>query len=292
MSFKQKNCTMRDKTIFDGVVFKFFFKYFYRAWFKLSGWQTTSDLGDGAGVTIAAPHTSNWDFFYALGVAILLDIKIYFSIKKSWCELPIMGSFMLWLGGIPIDRSASGQVDQIKTFVKRHKNERIFFLFTPEGTRGGVAKWKTGFYHVAKDCGLPIFLAKVDYRDKMAGVFHTFQLTQSKADDIDAMQESYKSVCGRYHEKQFPAYAGPLHDFSQHEARVMQALYSLRGMATQAEIAAKAKFEELSTEMLDFLIDKGILERQQQVADGKSVTIYHLTLAGNGCLLHLRPSLA
>jgi len=72
----------------------------------------------------------------------------------------------------------------------------------------------------------------------------------------------------------------------------MQALYSLRGMATQAEIAAKAKFEELSTEMLDFLVEKGILERQQQVVDGKSVTIYRLTLAGNGCLLHLRPSLA
>jgi hypothetical protein len=69
-------------------------------------------------------------------------------------------------------------------------------------------------------------------------------------------------------------------------------MYSFKEAATQAEIAAKARFEGLSTEMLDFLIEKGVLERVQTTKNGKSATTYRLTLAGNGCLLHLNPTLA
>jgi len=283
---------MRDRTIFDGWFAKHLLKGFFRLWFRLRGWQAINSAGSEAGVTIAAPHTSNYDFFYAMGAAILCDIKIYFSIKQSWCAIPGVGHMMLWLGAIPIDRSASGQVAQIKEFVEQHKHSAVYFIFTPEGTRGGVVKWKTGFYHIAKDCGLPVFLAKVDYRTKVAGVFHSFALTHNPELDIKAMQASYTSVYGRYPDKQFPPYAGPLPEFSSNEARVMQAMYSLRGLATQAEIAAKAKIEELTAEMLEFLIEKGILEKVQHQIDGKRVTKYRLTVTGSGCLLHLRPSLA
>jgi len=287
----KKTLDIRDKTIFDGIFVKYLLKFLYLSWFKITGWTSIVSAKDGAGITIAAPHTSNWDIVYALGAAIIGDVKIYFSIKDSWCRIPIIGRLILWLGAIPIDRSSSGQVVQIKQFVERHKNKRIFFLFTPEGTRGDVAKWKTGFYHVAQDCGLPIFLAKVDYRTKTSGVFHSFQLTHDKASDIESIQASYKRVYARYPEKQFPSYAGPLPEISELEARVMQAMYSLRGKATQTEIAAKAKFDELSTEMLEFLVEKGILEKVQRVEGGISVLTYKLTVTGNGCLLHLRPTL-
>lgn len=284
--------TIRDKTIFDGFLVKYLFKLIYTLWFKLAGWKSINSANQGAGITIAAPHTSNWDIVYALGAAIICDVKIYFSIKESWCKIPLIGPLILWLGAIPIDRSSSGQVVQIKRFVERHKDQRIYFLFTPEGTRGEVAKWKTGFYHVAQDCGLPIFLAKVDYRTKTSGVFHSFQPTDDKAADIAAIQASYKRVYARFPDKQFPTYAGPMPELSEREARVMQAMYALKGKATQTEIAAKAKFDELSTEMLEFLIEKGILEKiQRHDMEGK-VTAYRLTVTGNGCLLHLRPTLA
>ncbi len=287
----KKKLEIRDKTIFDGVFVKYFLKFIYLVWFKLSGWKTTGSAPDGAGITIAAPHTSNWDIVYALGAAILLDVKIYFSIKDSWCRVPVIGRLILWLGAIPIDRSSKGQgqVDLIKNFVEQHKTSRIFFLFTPEGTRGEVDRWKTGFYHVAKECELPIFLAKVDYRTKISGVFHSFKLTDNKEDDISAIQESYKSVYGRYPKLQYPAYSGPLPEISQAEMMVMCAMHSLKGKATQAEIAAKAKFDELSTEMLDFLVEKGILEK---IESAKQTVRYKLTSAGNGFLLHLTPTLA
>lgn len=293
MSRKNKP-EIRDRTIFDVDFVKVLLKFVFKTWFKLTGWKTTPSAPEGAGITIAAPHTSNWDIIYALGAAIIFDIKIYFSIKDSWCRVPVIGNVILWFGGIPIDRSSKGQgqVEQIKQFVERHKESRIFFLFTPEGTRGKVASWKTGFYHVAQDCNLPIFLAKVDYRTKESGVFHAYQLTGDKDADIATIQESYKSVYGKFPLQQYPAYAGPMPKISEAEAMAMRALYSFKGVATLAEIAARAKFHEITAEMLDFLVAKGVLERLKLVVDGKNITTYRLTLAGNGCLLHLSPSLA
>ena len=292
MSRKNKP-EIRDRTIFDVAFIKVVLKFVFSTWFKLTGWKTTPSAPEGAGITIAAPHTSNWDIIYALGAAIIFDIKIYFSIKDSWCRVPVIGPVILWFGGIPIDRSSKGQgqVEQIKQFVQRHKQSRIFFLFTPEGTRGKVASWKTGFYHVAQDCGLPIFLAKVDYRTKESGVFHAYQLTGDKDADIATIQESYKSVYGKFPLQQYPAYAGPMPKISEAEVMAMRALYSFKGKATLAEIAARAKFHEITAEMLDFMVAKGVLERVKVLADGKNVTTYRLTLAGNGCLLHLSPSL-
>jgi len=284
---------IREKTIFDGLILKNLLKALYLIWFKLSGWKAIENPPEGAGITIAAPHTSNWDIVFALGAAIIFDVKIYFSIKASWCRLPVVGRLMLWLGGIPINRSAGakGQVQMIKTFVEANKNQRIFFLFTPEGTRGGVKQWKTGFYHVAKDTGLPIFLAKVDYRTKESGVFHAFDLSGDQERDIANLQESYKSVCGKFPAKQFPVYSGPRPSISPVETRILSALYALRGQATKAEISAKAKFEELTTEMLDFLQSKGVLERFEVRENGTSITRYQITVAGSGCLFHLAPSL-
>ena len=288
-----KPLAIRDKTIFDGFLVKSFLKMLYLAWFKISGWKTIQNPPEGAGITIAAPHTSNWDIVYALGAAIIFDIKIYFSIKESWCRIPVIGPIMLWMGGIPINRSAGakGQVTLIKEFVDKHRDQRIFFLFTPEGTRGGVKQWKTGFYHVAKDCNLPIFLAKVDYRTKESGVFHSFDLCDDKDADIANLQESYKSVCGRFPEQQFPVYSGPVPQISPLEQRVMKAMYSIKGKATQAEISARAKLEELSTEMLDYLVEKGILERDEYSEGGRLTSRYKLTVTGSGYLFHLAPSL-
>lgn len=285
---------VRDRTIFDVYLIKVILKFIFQLFFKLAGWKPVKQVSDGAGITIAAPHTSNWDIIYALGAAIIFDVKIYFSIKDSWCKFPVIGRVILWLGGMPIDRSSKGQgqVQQIKQFVDRHKKRTIFFLFTPEGTRGKVESWKTGFYHVAQDCGLPIFLAKVDYRTKESGVFHAYHLTGDKEADIAAIQASYKSVYGKFPLQQFPAYTGPLPKISEVEARAMRALYSFKGVATQAEIAARAKINEITAEMLDFMVEKGILERLKTVVDGKAVVTYRLTLAGNGCLLHLTPTLA
>jgi 1-acyl-sn-glycerol-3-phosphate acyltransferase len=285
---------IRDKTIFDGFVTRYVFKLIYCVCFKLAGWRKSPSIPEGAGITIAAPHTSNWDFVFALGAALLSNVKIYFSIKENWCRKPLIGRFVMWLGAIPIDRSsgAQGQVDKIRNFVLAHREQRIFFLFTPEGTRRKVERWKTGFYHVAQGSGLPIFLAKVDYLNKEAGVFHTFHLTGDKDEDIQAIQESYKGICGRVPANQYPGYVGPFPEISDSEAAVMQAVYSFKGVATRMEIAARLRLDELSFSMLDYLVKKGILEHVPGFFGGTAEPAYRLTFTGKGCLLHLYPILS
>lgn len=280
---------IRDKTLFDGVIAKYLLKNMFKAAFQVTGWKAIKVDAHGAGITIAAPHTSNWDFFYALGAALIHDRKIYFSIKDSWCKVPVIGSFIMWLGAIPIDRSGAGkgQVELIKEFVKRHRERDILFLFTPEGTRGKTEKWKTGFYHVAEDTDLPIFLAKVDFKLKEAGVFHSYQLSGDKEADIQAIQESYKTVYGKHIKDQFPAYVGPMPEISDMDAAIMKAVYSIKGLATQVDIASKLKIHQLSTGMLDFLTERGILEQ----GNNNGEPAYRLTFLGKGYLLHLVPVL-
>ncbi len=287
----KKPLIIRDKTIFDGIFTKYFLKFLFTLWFKIAGWKLCENAPEGAGVAIAAPHTSNWDFFYALGAAIQQDVKIYFSIKDSICRVPVLGTWLMYLGAIPIDRSEKGvgQVQQIKDFIDSQKLQRVFFLFTPEGTRGAVPKWKTGFYHVAQGCGLPIFLAKVDYLSKESGVFHTFKLTENKEDDIKAMQASYKTIRGKFPLHQYPSYTGSMPKLSEAEAKIIKAMYSFKGVATKMEITAKTRLGELSTNMLDFLIEKGMLEKVSPSASN-SEPGYQLTFAGKGCCLHLSAS--
>ena len=287
----KKSLSIREKTIFDGIFTKYFLKSLFKFWFKISGWRVCKNPPEGAGVAIAAPHTSNWDFIYALGAAILQDVKIYFSIKDSMCKIPVLGTWLMWLGAMPIDRSSKGQgqVEQIKSFIDSQKGNRVFFLFTPEGTRGAVSKWKTGFYHVAQGCGLPIFLAKVDYQTKETGVFHTFQLTGDKEDDIQAIQASYKSIHGKYLKDQYPHYIGQLPDITESEAAIIRALYSIKGVATKMEITTKAKLAELSSNMLNLLVEKGLLEKCSE-RNANNESTYQLTFAGKGYFLHLTPS--
>jgi hypothetical protein len=206
------------------------------------------------------------------------------------CKVPVLGTWLMWLGAMPIDRSSKGQgqVEQIKAFIDSQKGNRVFFLFTPEGTRGAVKTWKTGFYHVAQGCELPIFLAKVDYQAKETGVFHTFKLTGDKEDDIQAIQASYKTIHGKFIHDQYPAYSGQLPLISESEAAIIRALYSFKGVATKMEINAKAKLTKLSSNMLTLLIDKGLLEKHT-VSGSTNESTYQLTFAGKGYFLHLTP---
>ena len=191
-----KSLSIREKTIFDGIFTKYVLKSIFKVWFKLAGWKVCKHPPEGAGVAIAAPHTSNWDFIYALGAAILQDVKIYFSIKDSLCKVPVLGSILMWLGAIPIDRSSKGegQVEKIKAFIDSQKGQRVFFLFTPEGTRGAVSKWKTGFYHIAKGANVPIVMFAFDFGKKEISLSEPFYPTDDMKADFDYFLNFYKNV--------------------------------------------------------------------------------------------------
>lgn len=137
--------------------------------YRAQGWKPVGGPPDvRKAVLIGAPHTSSWDFLFFLGMTDQLGIKAHFMGKKSLFRWPLQ-RFMLDMGGVPVDRSAShNYVDSmIAEFAAR---DEFFLVIAPEGTRSGGGKWRSGFYHIALGAGVPIQCGWVDYENMRGGM--------------------------------------------------------------------------------------------------------------------------
>jgi len=145
-------------------------------------------------VLIGAPHTSNWDFPLMLMVVLKLKLSVFWMGKHTLFPFPFAG-LMKWLGGIPINRSASHNV--VRETVKHYKeNKELIVLIPPEGTRRKVSNWKTGFYHIANLANVPILLGYVDAKNKEAGFVDFFYPTGNSEKDMDEIQKFYAPLKG------------------------------------------------------------------------------------------------
>ena len=189
------------KTIFYTPVLSRAMHYLSRFVLYVLGW-TYGEEGHRAPkyVIIAAPHTSNWDFFYTMLVAFALDIKVYAMGKKSLTEGPL-GRLMLWFGVIPIDRDKSNNVvaQTIETF---NRHDSLVIIIPPSGTRNKVQYWKTGFYHIAHGAGVPIALGYIDYKRKKGGIGPFITPSGDIDRDMKVIRKFYAGVTGKHPEKQ------------------------------------------------------------------------------------------
>ena len=145
---------------------------------------------------IAAPHTSNWDFIYFLGLTDDLGIKPHFMAKTSLFRWPFT-NFMLDMGGVPVDRSANK--NYVDSMIEEFKRRKEFMLtIAPEGTRGSVKAWKTGFYHIAMGAGVPLVVGMMDYRSKSGGLGPAIWPTGDYVADMKKVAEIYASVTPKY----------------------------------------------------------------------------------------------
>ncbi len=145
-------------------------------------------------VLVGAPHTSNWDFVLMLAIAWQLDIDVHWLGKKSlfrgW-----RGPIMRRLGGIPVDRTDPARV--VKDVVGQVHDGTVFGLVvTPDGTRGGNEYWKSGFYRIARETGMPVTLGFVDRTTMTSGLGPTIDLTGDVAADMDRIRAFYADKAG------------------------------------------------------------------------------------------------
>ncbi len=166
-----------------------------RSYWALSRWRlVTAPAPQRPSVLIGAPHTSNWDFVIMLAMAWRLGIPVRWLGKKSlfrgW-----RGPLMRGLGGIPVDRDdPRGVVDDV---VARIRAGEVFGLVvTPEGTRGPGASWKSGFYRIARETGMPVTLGYVDRTTMTAGLGDTIELTGDVGADMDRIRAFYADKAG------------------------------------------------------------------------------------------------
>jgi 1-acyl-sn-glycerol-3-phosphate acyltransferase len=163
--------------------------------FLRAGWRFIGERPAlRACVLVAAPHTSYWDLFYMLGVALVFDIRLCWLAKHTVFWWPL-GSVFRRLGGIPVDRRAPGRmVEQLATRIR--ESEDFMLVVAPEGSRGRRDHWRSGFYHIARAAQVPIVPIVLDFGRKETGVGPTIVPTGDCRADMDRIRAFYAGRTG------------------------------------------------------------------------------------------------
>ncbi|MDG2308724.1 MAG: lysophospholipid acyltransferase family protein [Candidatus Binatia bacterium] len=174
-----------------------------KIWLWFFRWEVEGPPpGVPKGVVVAYPHTSNWDFTFALAVGYYHRVDIRWLGKSAMFNFPF-GWFFRWLGGIPVDRSkATGLVDSVVETI--HSYDELLIVIPPEGTRGQSGRWKSGFYWIAVRANVPIVLSYLDYTRRRGGLGTTINPTGDIEADFEKIRDFYDGVLGKYPEKQVP----------------------------------------------------------------------------------------
>lgn len=180
-----------------------------RALLRLAGWRLLFDgLPAAQGVIVVYPHTSNWDFVWGMLTKWAVGVPVTFWGKAALFEVPLFGRWLRWVGGVPVVRDRpQGVVGQMVAAMRaaREQGRFLWLALAPEGTRGACAGWRSGFYRVAVDAGVPLALVKLDYGTHSVGVDSCWQLSGDMTADFALFERRYAACRGRR-----PELAGPV----------------------------------------------------------------------------------
>ncbi|MDF1505296.1 1-acyl-sn-glycerol-3-phosphate acyltransferase [Roseisolibacter sp. H3M3-2] len=140
---------------------------------RLLGWRVESAPPDlPKMVIVVAPHTSNWDFPVGVAAMFALDLAPRWFGKHTLFRGPF-GAWLRRIGGIPVRRhggGASGGEGSVEQVVAAFRAaDRLVLALSPEGTRGRVERWKSGYYVIAHAAGVPVVPAWLDWSRRAVG---------------------------------------------------------------------------------------------------------------------------
>lgn len=183
-------------TVFNTPFLSPILAFLSRLYLKMAGWKLQGQAPTcNKCVIIAAPHTSNWDFLLIITMAFAFKLRINWMGKDSLFKGPA-GPIMRWMGGVAVDRSKSNNlVDAMVETYAQH--DELKLAIPPEGTRGKVRQWKSGFYHIAHNAGVPISPSFLDFGNKKGGFFPNFITTGNYAEDLIKIQSLYQGMMGK-----------------------------------------------------------------------------------------------
>jgi 1-acyl-sn-glycerol-3-phosphate acyltransferase len=164
---------------------------------RLCGWSFAGAFPDvSRAVVIAAPHSSWWDGFWGLLLKVAIGADVHFMGKQELFRGPL-GSLLRRLGGMGVERGvAKGVVEQM---IDQFRQRDAFWLaIAPEGTRRQVARWKTGFWHIAHGAGVPIVTAYFNYSDRTIGIGPLFETSGDMEADLVRLRAFYAPFKGKH----------------------------------------------------------------------------------------------
>jgi 1-acyl-sn-glycerol-3-phosphate acyltransferase len=173
---------------------------------RLLGWRfhTTCDIDLMRGdvdrlppkfVIFGEPHTHWLDFvlmmlfFWAYRLP-----KVCVPVRNTFF-VPVLGSWLRWMGAIAVDTGqANGLVQQIGDMMRR--SERLLVHIPPSGTRRRTARWRSGFYHIARHANVPVFMGYLDSATRTFGYAPPLYLTGDVGRDMDVIRAFYRDKRG------------------------------------------------------------------------------------------------
>ena len=163
-------------------------------------WQIKGEVANAPKfVMILAPHTSLWDFYVGLAGKLAVGLHSSWLVSAAYTWWPL-GVFLRRLGGIPIYQDGSHNLvsQLVESF---NENERMMVTHFPEGTRKKVGKWKTGFWHIAAQAGIPIQLVSFDYEKRITECGPVIEPSGDIEADMKIIQEFYQGVQAKHPDK-------------------------------------------------------------------------------------------
>jgi 1-acyl-sn-glycerol-3-phosphate acyltransferase len=160
---------------------------------RAARWKTVGTVPE-RGVLVGAPHTSNWDWVLTILLAWDYGIGIRLLVKQELFRGPL--AFVLRAtGAIALDRKNPGAT--IRALLREAEGDEPFLLgLAAEGTRSRGEYWKSGFYRIAQQSGLPITLAFIDAPSRTVGWGPTFSPTGDVRADMDRVRAFYADKTG------------------------------------------------------------------------------------------------
>ena len=178
-----------------------FIQFLARLLLKIFGWKvdgTIPEMKENENlVLIAAPHTSNWDGIFGFAAILGLDVKISYFGKYTLFKQPLLGRFLKYMGGIPVNKNKPGSGLVKEAIENIGKLKGTLIAMAPEGTRSKTERWRTGFLRIAKAVDAKIFVAAFDFKTKRIVLDKFFQPSDDMQKDLENLKIYYQQFTGK-----------------------------------------------------------------------------------------------
>ena len=189
-------------TIFNTPVVSKILSIVATLFLKITGWKIQGQAPRiPRYILVGAPHTSNWDFIFWHG---------HRSVHRN-PVLPDRQTHTI-LGTVKLDYALDGRHPSGSQWSKRpgqpgwasclyfKQHKRLGLIICPEGSRGRTERWRTGFYHMAKNANVPIVLGFLDFKNKTGGFGPIIEPGGDIEKDLSIIQAFYVDVHAKHPE--------------------------------------------------------------------------------------------
>ena len=164
----------------------------------LGGWKIEGELPKHRkAVIISVPHTSGWDFVWGELCFLSKGLPIYVLMKKETFFFPL-NVLLKNLNVIPVDRGSRHSVLVQNIVSEFNSRDDMYLCLTPEGSRKKVKKWKKGFLVIAQEAQVPIYLGRIDYKNRTCDFGRVFHPSSNIESDLRYIMSTYRDVHPKY----------------------------------------------------------------------------------------------